>query len=75
MKKEDDEQIDTILKRVFFDYEGGDDNDIYFDEFISIAQNICSELYVAVIDCIYKCVPCVKNFFLMRANFINLLEK
>ena len=48
---------------------------IYFNEFVKLAESLGSELYVAVIDCIYKCVPCVKNFYLMRANYINILEK
>jgi len=52
----------------------GDEEDIYFDEFICITEALGSELYVAVMDCIYKCVPCVKNFFLLRANFINILD-
>lgn len=49
--------------------------DIYFDEFVKLSETLGSELYVAVIDCIYKCVPCVKNFFLIRANYIHMLEK
>lgn len=57
---------------MFLEYQG-DEDEIYFDEFVAITKNLGSELYVAVIDCIYKCVPCVKNFFLLRANYINIL--
>jgi hypothetical protein len=51
-----------------------DEENIYFEEFVKLSETLGSELYVAVIDCIYKCVPCVKNFFLLRSNYINILE-
>jgi hypothetical protein len=73
-KKEDDDQINLLLSRVFLDATV-DEEDIYFDEFVKLTETLGSELYVAVIDCIYKCVPCVKNFFLLRSNFISILER
>ena len=70
-KLEDDAQIDILLDRVFLEYA----EDIYFDEFVEICEALGSDLYVAIMDCLYKCVPCVKNFYLLRANYIHLLQR
>ena len=46
------------------------DGNIYFDEYVKIAKEITSELFVSVFDCIYKCIPCVKNFLILRSNYL-----
>lgn len=52
-----------VLER---NYEEG----MYFDEFVKVAHEDTSELFVSIFNCIYECVPCVKNFFLMRAKYV-----
>ena len=43
---------------------------IYFDEFIKITKEITSELYVSIFDCLYSCIPLVKNYIILRNNYI-----
>ena len=47
---------------------------MYFDEFVKLAHDVTSELFVSIFNCIYEYVPCVKNFFLMRAKYIQFLQ-
>lgn len=61
----DNEQIDTLMSVLEKNYEDG----MYFDEFIKVAKDDTSELFVSIFNCIYECVPCVKNFFIMRAKY------
>lgn len=65
-QKQDEESINKFLGNLFVDQfsEG-----IYFDEFCALATQVTSELFLAVYDCIYQYIPCVKNFCIMRAHF------
>ena len=45
------------------------ENGMYFDEFMKVAEGDTSELFVSIFNCIYECVPCVKNFFIMRHKY------
>jgi len=47
---------------------------MYFDEFIRLAREVTSELFLCIYDCIYQYVPCVKNFLILRRNYINFLQ-
>ena len=54
-----------ITERVFQQYPNG----MYFDEFVTLCENITSEFAYGVLDTINQQVPCVQNHFKMRANF------
>ena len=47
---------------------------MYFDEFQKLATDVTSELFACVYNCIYQYVPCVKNFLLMRENYMAFLK-
>ena len=47
---------------------------IYFEEFCCINIQVCSDLYMAVFDCIYNCVPCVKNAFALKTNYYSMVS-
>ena len=49
MKNEDNQQIDDLIETLFQEL----DEDIFFDEFKTIAQEVTSELFVCIYDCIY----------------------
>jgi Ca2+-binding EF-hand superfamily protein len=68
--RKDYDQIGKFVESVFSEHPGG----MYFDEFVKLAEEATSELFVAVFDCIYQCVPCVKNFLLLRANFQQFIK-
>ena len=68
-KRYDAGQIDDLVKVIFQNNEEA----IFFDEFLKITESVTSELFVSIFDCIYQCCPLVKNFFIMRANYLHLL--
>ena len=47
---------------------------MYFDEFQKLATDVTSELFACVYNCIYSYVPCVKNFLIMRDNYVTYLK-
>jgi hypothetical protein len=47
---------------------------LFFDEFCCINTQVCSDLYMAVFDCIYSCVPCVKNAYGLKVNYYSMVE-
>ena len=69
-QEEDNKQIDTLMNVLEKNYEEG----MYFDEFVKVAHEDTSELFVSIFNCIYECVPCVKNFFLMRSQYVKFLQ-
>lgn len=70
-KRLDSDQIDDFIEVLFSGFE---DEEIYFDEFVKLAKEVTSELFVCVYDCIYRYIPCVKNFLIMRANYLEFLQ-
>jgi hypothetical protein len=64
-KRRDEAQIESMVETLFEDFPEG----LYFDEFCALTERVTSELFAAVYDCIYQCVPCVKTFLTMRANY------
>lgn len=48
---------------------------MYFDEFCTLAKDVTSELFVSIYDCVYNCIPCVKNFLQMRCKFQDMLMR
>ncbi len=70
-KKEDNLQIDKLCDVLFQEHSDG----MYFDEFVEFTEVISSEFMFAIFDCLYQCVPCVKNFFTLRSNYLNLLRE
>ena len=70
-KDEDNKQINQLLEVLFKEY--GDDG-MYFDEFQKLAKEVTSELFLCVYNCIYQYVPCVKNFLIMRENYLSFLK-
>jgi Ca2+-binding EF-hand superfamily protein len=73
-KDEDNMHIDTLIDalenfQAAKFYDGG----IYFDEFVQLAKEVTSELFLCIFNCIYEYVPCVKNFFLMKAKYKEFL--
>ena len=69
-KRTDNEQITRFVDTIFSEHPNG----MYFDEFTKLAQECTSELFISIYDSIYQCIPCVKNFLIMRANYKNLLK-
>ena len=71
----DEKDLDNEQIMIFIDtlFSGFDDEEIYFDEFITLAKEVTSELFVCIYDCIYTYIPCAKNFLIMRANYIEFL--
>ena len=48
---------------------------MYFDEFKSLATCKTSELFLAIYDCVYQYIPCVKNFLILKANYKKMIMK
>ena len=71
-KDEDNIQINRLLEVLFKETYG--DEGMYFDEFQKLASDVTSELFVCVYNCIYQYVPCVKNFLMLRENYITYLK-
>ena len=71
LKQQDTDEISQFSKALFSHFVDGN---IYFDEYVRITKEITSELHVSVYDCFYKCVPCIKNFLLLRSNYIQVLN-
>ena len=69
-KYEDTKQIDQLLDLIFKYHPDG----MYFDEFIDLAKEVTSDLFLCIYDCIYSYIPLVQNFLLMRAHYKNYLE-
>ena len=69
-KQHDTDQINQLIKALFANNPAG----IFFDEFVTIAEKVTSELFVCIFDCIYQCIPCAKNFLIMRANYKFTLQ-
>jgi Ca2+-binding EF-hand superfamily protein len=71
-KSEDNEEI-SLLLGTLFNHQGGfgytDDDGIYFDEFKKLAEEVTSELFVCIYNCIYQYIPCVKNFLVMKEKY------
>lgn len=71
MKREDNQDITFLIDDLFKDYSDG----MYFDEFKSLATCKTSELFLAIYDCIYQYIPCVKNFLILKANYKKMIMK
>ena len=70
-KLKDFAEIDMVVSGIFEEYKIG----MYFEEFCSFTQEVCSDLYLAVFDSLFQYVPCVKNFMILRANYLNILNE
>ena len=57
---EDGKEIDLLLDVLFKEY--GEDEGMYFDEFKLLAEEVTSELFVCVYNCIYQYIPCIRTF-------------
>lgn len=47
---------------------------MYFDEYMTLAKEVTSDLFLCIYDCIYSYIPLVHNFQLMRAQYKHYLE-
>lgn len=70
MKKYDEMQTELIVDTIFELYPDG----MYFDEFVEFAEEVSCEFVYCVFDSFYHYIPCVQNFLVMRANYIQLLK-
>jgi hypothetical protein len=70
-KDADNNQINRLLEEMFKEYR---DRSMYFDEFKTLATEVTSELFVCIYYCIYQYIPCVKNFLILRENYISYLQ-
>ena len=64
-KQKDWDQIEAIADAIFKEYPDG----MYFDEFVQFNEKVSSELFYPIFDCLYDLVPCVQNYFVLKANF------
>jgi len=69
-KKHNDIQIDLLCDALLQEFPDG----LYFDEFFSLATDVTSELFLSIYDCLYHNIPCVKNFLLLRRNYLQFLQ-
>lgn len=69
-KFEDQKQVSKICELIFEYHPNG----IYFNEFCRLCREVTCELYFPIFDQIYQNVPCVKNFFVMRAHYLAYLR-
>ena len=69
-KNEDNEQIDLFIDTLLNHYPDG----MYFDEFKTLCNEVTSELFLCVYDCIYQYIPCVRNFLVLRNRYKMFLE-
>ena len=70
MKNDDNEEIDILLKTLYKEFDDG----MYFDEFVRLAEDVTSELFICIYNCIYQYIPCAKNFLIMKENYIKFLK-
>ncbi len=70
LKKGSSQQIREFIEILFGQYKGG----LYFRDFVQLATNYTGELFLSIFDCIHQYVPCVKNIFLLRKNYQELLS-
>ena len=47
---------------------------MYFNEFKQLALTEASDLFLAIYDTIYQCIPCANNFLVMRENYKQILQ-
>jgi hypothetical protein len=48
---------------------------MYFDEFVQFNTQVSSELFLSIFDCLHQCVPCAQNFFILKANYLKVLQR
>ena len=70
LRLEDFDQITKLTDLLFEHHSQG----MYFDEFCKLCTEVTCELYMCIFDQIYQHVPCVKNFFTMRAHLPNFIR-
>ena len=44
-------------------------DDLYFDEFISLATNVTGELFYCIYDCFYQYIPIAITFLKLRQQY------
>ena len=70
LKLQDSKQIEIFIDKLFSEHHEG----MYFDEFVNLAKEVTSELFLGIYDCVYQNIPCAKNFLVMRQNYISFLK-
>ena len=68
-KYKDWDQIEAIADLINKEYPEG----MYFDEYVSFSEKVTSELFYPIFDCLYELVPCVQNYFVLKANFKQVI--
>lgn len=47
---------------------------MFYDEFVDLCEEVTSEMFFAIFDALYQCVPCMQNFCRMRHIFLETLK-
>ena len=77
MRELEDAEISALTALIFDRFL----DDLYFEEFVWLTENVTSELYHAVISRLFEHIPCCQNYLVMRhsyfpiANFIFRREQ
>jgi|TARA_B110000285_G_scaffold233786_1_gene308655 hypothetical protein len=75
LKNDDNEEIDILLNTIYKEFDRKNEGDgMYFDEFMRLAEDVTSELFICVYNCIYQYIPCAKNFLIMKENYNKFLK-
>ncbi len=46
-----------------------------FQDYAEVNRGVSSEMFYSIISVLYERLPCSQNFFRMRDNFLNILDK
>ena len=64
------EQITTLLHGLF----GETGKSIGFEEFVSLNENVTSEMFLSIISLLQTCLPCATNFYRQQANYVSVMD-
>ena len=54
MKNDDNEEIDILLNTLYKEFDKKNEGEgMYFDEFVRLAEDVTSELFICIYNCIY----------------------
>lgn len=54
MKNDDNQEIDILLTTLYKEFDKKNEGDgMYFDEFVRLAEDVTSELFICIYNCIY----------------------
>ena len=67
LKNLDTDEINHLVECIYDNLNG--EESIFFEEFMQISKEVTSELYVAIYDTLFSCIPLIKNFNILRCNY------